>query len=174
MADIHVRFLKKAVSISLMLLGLTGLVDNIVVWHGFLANILEHYQSVRDFVFAIIPFEVADWFKDYLIIGGAFASSWASLLYKEDQKTVLSERERTTFWDVTKLAISNVLVWPVIVCVTPLYAITAGQFGGKASARSAAIWRVLRNLYTELIWVAAIFVGSLFVFSDVFFKMTSG
>jgi hypothetical protein len=60
------------------LLGLAGIYDQFVEWTGVIEVAVERYTLIRDRVFAILPFHVPAFVKNYLVVGFANASIAAS------------------------------------------------------------------------------------------------
>ena len=172
------KYVKSLVGIFLMLLGLSGMVDNIVEWHGFIAGFVSHYQTARDILFGMLPFELSSFAKDYLVIGLVVVSSYGRAVEEQYFKKV---SEHTPFPKVfTKFFVSiSVLLalplWPIILLgiISRLphfnttdehYVTRSDKIYLKAEEAQSAI--------KHLAWAIVLFIGALFLFSDALSKFT--
>lgn len=173
------NFLKNAAKIGLMLLGLTGLVDNVVTWYGFVPDILAEYQRVRDLFFYVIPIGLADWAKDYYVIGLAIAASQRRaddlMIVRSRRKRGLSEQVRKKrpseiFLDIL-LSVTNfallVAIWPISLFTHFVYPRASREnprFQDEFIDRN-------KHFAQNLGWSLVIFIGFIFVASDALVKV---
>lgn len=173
------NFLKVAVSTVLMLLGLTGLVDNVVVWYGFLADIVAEYQHFRDFVFGLLPFSVADWIKDYLIVGIAVCSSFHSSLIQGSDLADLQPKnwlESFVFYLMSHIvafiymSFAALIFWPAILVTSMLFGILhlRWRISGRETLTDGNVhfMKLFSGVWPRLCWISVVFLGALFLFSD--------
>jgi len=78
------KHLYRYISILLAVLGLAGLFDDIIVWKHFFQNIVSQYENVRNQLLSIIPIEISDDVKDYLVLSiAAFLAFKLSASYQD-------------------------------------------------------------------------------------------
>lgn len=157
-------FVKKIVATALMLLGLTGLVDNIVEWLGFVGRIVDEYQSVRDYLFVWLPFETPVWLKDYLILGSGVSSSY----YRMKTETGLKSKA----WELALVWVVNCIVWPIIVLVAIMVLLVQKSDHIKRNKKGLEAVTAFRIMWSNLATVFVIYLGILFVFSDALNRIT--
>lgn len=144
-----------------MLLGLSGLVDNVVVWYGFLQDIVGHYHTFRDIVFSWLPFALGDQVKDHLVVGASVAAAAANTYRQVDLNETHSLKYRIG------VVVLCFFLWPVV------FGMLAGQwvrdkwYGATSDVDGTNVF------FQQLVWTAITFIGILFVFSDAWSKLTS-
>ncbi len=156
--------IKKIVASALILLGLTGLVDNIVEWVGFVGRIVSEYQSVRDYLFGWFPFEVANWLKDYMVVGSGVASSY----YRMKNETGL----KAAAWELVLVWVVNCILWPIIVFVSLAALLIRKTDRLKEDEKYHEVITAFRLLWKNIATVFLVYLCILFVFSDALTKLT--
>ena len=160
------------VGIPLQLLGLTGLVENIVIWHGFIAEIVSVYTESKAILFGWLPFTIPSWAEDYLIVGLGLATSHirASFIGTIDAVKVHEEygQENITIWEfmsfflisrITFAFILLVILWPLTIFTNTLLLVWhPKEYEGVTIAP---------HFWSGVAIVVVVFVGCLFLFSDV-------
>ncbi len=73
----EMKYLKIICVTVLAWLGLAGLTDNMIEWQSwFEQGIMVHWRSIKAWFSAVVfgwfPWEIPDWFYDYVIIGGLY------------------------------------------------------------------------------------------------------
>lgn len=165
--------IKKIVASGLMLLGLTGLVDNAVEWHGFFKMIVSEYQVIRDYIFDWLPFDVSVFVKNYLVIGTGLASSFLRMRQEVGLFSVEKEVVKGKFWELALFWIINCLTWPVLAFVASLYLFIEMFIDPPQNLKAAKGLHNIKVFRRKLAEVAVIFIGILFVFSDALSKFGS-
>lgn len=157
--------------IPLQLLGLCGLVDNVIVWQGFLAEIVEIYGTAKSIVFGFLPFQITSWLQDYVVIGIGFslahmkASVIASVEYVKsvdpisgnDLKLTNVFDLRTAFFFFLGFLL-NVVIWPSVILTNIILLFW------KPSEFPPV--NIVQKFWPSVIFIYSIFLGALFIFSD--------
>ena len=159
------NFLKTFVQIVLMLLGLTGLVDDVVEWKGFLRELVVQYEMIRDYAFAFLPFDLYEWMKDYLVIGAVVASSLirtAAHIFSDDEEIIFRNFDTFAAFMLVFAIVTNWHFWPLMVIILNAQFLRDPTYFADYEMEIA----FLRNFWVNVGWTIAIFIGLVFIASD--------
>lgn len=167
---------KSGAKVALMILGLTGMVDDIVIWHGFLSSIVSEYQNIRDFLFGILPIHFPDTFKDYFVVGLVISAS----LFRSISPGEQTEKGEIPWKIVVFVGVT--LTWPGILLVITwefldsLLPIEDFLNAIKGKGRESYVSSISGELkfFRDLAWTAVLFIVALFLFSDALTSFTGG
>ena len=165
---------------SLALLGLTGLVDNVVEWHGAVSNIISEYQAVRDFIFGWFPFSVPNLVKDYLVVGVGISTiklraTWKYLSANHAKKLLFGAKHGSIFQSLGKLVLwpGYVIIWPWLVLM--YLDAGVGLLRMEVNDEETEIFaQAIVDFWKRFLLLIFIYIGVLFVFSDLLTKLSGG
>ena len=158
-------FLKEATGAVLMLLGLVGLVDNVVVWRDFILEINDRYSEVREYLFSLLFVPVPESIQNYFVVGSGFAFAFVRALEKginsaleEDPKDafmLLIKRQQLGFINLAYTCALVSTLWPYFLAqMTPHPYNTRDQ------------WQRYNSVWRQVFFVIMILLGLIFLGSD--------
>ena len=157
MSKNKIAILWNYLTLPLAIIGLSGLSDNLIKWHGFLNTLIDNWHiiifPVWKFLFAWIPFQIPTIIYDYLTFGIIFGSLQIKTLLPSPDKNANYKELINNVLFLAYMFFSFVLFWPY-----QIYTIFFYRFTGNQSIINQAM-REMAKAYFK--WTSYVFIGFL-------------
>lgn len=144
-------------TLPLAILGLSGLSDSLVTWHGFLNTIIDNWHSIVlpiwTFLLSWIPIQIPTMIYDYLTFGIIFGSIQVKIFLPfNDAKDNYKEGVKHSFL-MLFMFFSFMFFWPYHIYATIFY-----RFSQNQSIINQAMKEVSKVYFEWLSYIAAGFL----------------